>query len=215
VADDWRLTIAMPEEEHGLRIAQRLHAHEVEDDVRDRLGGAVSVSREGSDLFVYADTEGQAREAEAVVREVLAAEGLEADITLDRWHPLELAWEDASVPLPSTQEDIAEEEARRADAEAAESLAEDAAQWEVRLDVGDHGEAVRLAERLEAEGLPVTRRWTHLIVGAVNREEAEALADRLRGESPQEVHVEVEPGGAMVWEVRRSNPFAIFGGLGN
>ena len=32
------------------------------------------------------------------------------------------------------------------------------------------------------------------------------------GERPAEV--EVEPGGAMVWEVSPQNPFAVFGGLG-
>ena len=71
-----------------------------------------------------------------------------------------------------------------------------------------------LADRLEAEGIPVTRRATFLLVGAVNQDEAKALAERLRAEAPAGAEVEVEPGGGMVWEVSPKNPFAVFGGLG-
>ena len=60
----------------------------------------------------------------------------------------------------------------------------------------------------------MTRRSTFLLVGAVNEDEATALAERLRAEAPEGAVVEVEPGGAMVWEVSPRNPFAIFGGLG-
>ena len=48
----------------------------------------------------------------------------------------------------------------------------------------------------------------------MNQDEATALAERLRGEAPDGSTVEVEPGGAMVWEVSPKNPFAVFGGLG-
>ena len=48
----------------------------------------------------------------------------------------------------------------------------------------------------------------------MNEDEATALAERLRTEAPEGATVEVEPGGAMVWEVSPKNPFAVFGGLG-
>jgi hypothetical protein len=60
----------------------------------------------------------------------------------------------------------------------------------------------------------VVKRSTFLLVGAANRDDAEALAERLRAEGPQDAKVEVEPGGGMVWEVMPNNPFAVFGGLG-
>jgi hypothetical protein len=71
-----------------------------------------------------------------------------------------------------------------------------------------------LADRLAAEGFPVIRRATFLLVGAANQDDATALAERLRAESPESARVEVEPGGGMVWEVTPQNPFAVFGGLG-
>ena len=68
-----------------------------------------------------------------------------------------------------------------------------------------HAAARELAERLEAEGYGVVRRWTFLIAGTATREQAEELA---------RVHGEVEPGGELVWEVSPGTPFAVFGGLG-
>ena len=83
------------------------------------------------------------------------------------------------------------------------------AEWEVRLDLRDHREAVALAEQLESEGIPVTRRWTYLLVGAASSDDANELADRLRAEGPEGMKVQVQPGGEMVWEAapRRSKIF--------
>ena len=88
------------------------------------------------------------------------------------------------------------------------------AEWEVRVSLPSREATDELADRLEGEGIPVTRRATFLLVGAVNQDEAVALAERLRAEVPEGASVEVEPGGAMVWEVSPKNPFAVFGGLG-
>ncbi|HZR96377.1 MAG TPA: hypothetical protein VFA56_11820 [Gaiellaceae bacterium] len=88
-----------------------------------------------------------------------------------------------------------------------EELERGFAPWEVRVTLASHGEAQQLADRLEAEGYPVERRWQYLIVGAASREDADALAGRIHGE--------VEPGGELVWETVPGNPFAIFGGLGS
>ena len=79
----------------------------------------------------------------------------------------------------------------------------------MRLDLASHGEAVSLAERLEAEGIPVTRRWTYLLVGAASQEDASELAERLAAEGPEGMKVQVQPGGEMVWEAapRRSRIF--------
>ena len=89
-----------------------------------------------------------------------------------------------------------------------------AAQWEVRIELGTHEETVTLAERLESEGIPIVRRHTFLLAGAANEDDARALAERIRGEAPENAKVEVEPGGGMVWEVAPRNPFTFFGGLG-
>jgi hypothetical protein len=174
----------------------------------------VIVSRDGPRVYLYADSEEPAREVLRTVSARIEHEGHSAVTALERWHPVEQAWKDGSVPLPDTAEEIAEEHERLQEREAAESAKTGAAQWEVRIELDSHEDTEALAERLESEGIPVVRRHTFLLAGAANEDDARALAERLRGEAPDGAKVEVEPGGGMVWEVAPRNPFTFFGGLG-
>jgi hypothetical protein len=214
MADDWRLTVDLDDEGDGTQLVEWLAALRLEAQERERLGNRVIVSRDGPRVFLYADSEQGAREAEGVVRGHLSERDLPARLALERWHPAEQAWEDASVPMPQTEEQLAAERGRQQEREAAESRAKGYAAWEVRVELPAPGDTLALAERLEAEGIPVVRRATFLLAGAANHDEAVALAERLRTELPQGARVEVEPGGGMVWEVMPENPFAVFGGLG-
>ena len=214
MAEDWRITIDFDDEGDGTQLVEWLAARRFESDELERLGGRVAVSRDGPRVFLYADTEELARDADGVVRALLSSEGRRATMALERWHPVEQDWKDAGVPLPETEEELRAERGRQQAREAAESLETGEAEWEVRVALPSREATHELAERLEGEGIPVTRRATFLLVGAVNQDEAAALADRLRGEAPEGASVEVEPGGAMVWEVSPRNPFAVFGGLG-
>jgi hypothetical protein len=214
MADDWRLTVDFDDEGDGTQLVEWLAALRLEAGERDRLGDRVVVSRDGSRVFLYADTEEVARELETVVRRELEDAGSEARLALERWHPAEQAWRDADVPLPRSEEELEAERARQQEREAAESRASGQAEWEVRVQLPTHDATEALADRLEAEGAPVVRRSTFLLAGAANHDDALALAERLRAELPEGARVEVEPGGAMVWEVMPHNPFAVFGGLG-
>jgi hypothetical protein len=211
--DDWRLTIDFDADQDGTDLVEWLRAIELAGEERDRLGDRVVVSRDGARVFLYADSEEGAREAERLVAARLA-DGPPARISLSRWHPVEQAWEDPSVPLPRSEEEIEAEQERLMEREAAESREKGYAAWEVRVELPSHEDTVELAERLESEDLPVVRRHTFLLVGAADREEAEALAARLLAEAPAGARVEVEPGGGVAWEVAPQNPFAFFGGLG-
>ena len=139
---------------------------------------------------------------------------MEAETSLARWHPVEQRWEDPEVPLPRTEEEWRADHARLQERAAAESRETGEAAWEVRVELPEHEATDELAERLESEGVPVVRRWTYLLVGAANEDEARALAKRLRDEAPAGSRVQVEPGGRLAWEVAPRTPFAIFGGLG-
>lgn len=214
MADDWRLTIDLEDEADALQLARLLAALELEEEERAKLGERVIVSRDGHRVFLYADTEERARQAHRVVRSALGERGVDAAVSLHRWHPVEQRWEDPDVPLPRTEEEWRAEHERLQEREAAESVAAGHAQWEVRVELPGHAETVELADRLEAEGLRVVRRWTYLLVGAATEDEAHELAERVRAEAPEATSVEVEPGGQMVWEVAPQNPFAVFGGLG-
>ena len=214
MADDWRLTVEFDDPADALQLAHVLRDLDLGEHERARLGDRVVVSRDGPRVYLYADSEARAREANYVVRGALDERGVAAEIRLHRWHPDEQMWEDPEVPLPRTEDERRAERGRLQEREAAESLESGLAQWEVRVELASHADTVAFADRLEAERLPVVRRWTFVLVGAVNADEARALAERLSAEAPAGARVEVEPGGQMVWEVAAQNPFAVFGGLG-
>jgi hypothetical protein len=194
VADeDWRVTVKLPDEGHVQRVAQAVREHEVEQDVRHRLGHRVAVSADGPRIFLYAATENAAREAERVVRDVLAGKQLAAEFALDRWHPIEQEWEDAGAPLPETAEQQQAERQRRVDDDTQESLATGQAEWEVRVELPSRHEAVELARRLESEGRQVVRRWKYVVVGANNEDEAAEFARALGREAPAGATVHSAP----------------------
>ena len=214
MSDDWRLSVELAEEGNAPGLVNALRELELEDAHRARVGDRVVVSQDEGNVFLYADTEERARQVNALVRDRLAELGFDAAVALTRWHPVEQRWEDASVPLPRSEEEWQAEHERLQADEAAESAATGHAAWEVRAVLPSHEDTVRLAERLEREGIPVVRRSSFLLVGAVNEDAARALAERLRSETPARSRIEVEPGGQMAWEVAPQNPFAFFGGLG-
>ena len=215
MADDFRLTVDFDDEHDGTQFVERLDALRFAAEERRRLGDRVIVSRDGSRVLLYTGTEGEARSVEDVVRGHLASEGKSASVTLERWHPVEQVWKDASEPVPATPEELEAEEGRREAREEAEAAETGLADWEVRVELPSHAETVELAERLENEGIPVVRRYTFLLVGAATEDDAKALAERLKSEVPPGATVHVQPGGEMVWEVTPPNPFVmIAGGLG-
>jgi hypothetical protein len=191
VADDWRVTVTLHEQAQAGRALSSLHEHEAEDDLRRRLAHRVAVSADGPRIFLYAGTENAAREADRVVREVLAQHDLDASFSLDRWHPVEEEWESADVAMPQTAQEREAEHDRLEQEETRESVTTGHAGWEVRVELPSHRSAVRLAERLQAEGRPVVRRWKYLVLGANDSDDADALARLIRQEAPEaEVHSE-------------------------
>ena len=190
--DEFRVEVELDDDERGSSLGERLRALDLDDDARERLGGRVLVTRDGSRLFLYAATQEQARAAVEVVRSVAEADELTAEIQVTRWHPVEEAWKDASIPLPRTPEEEDAEYAAREAAEAEEVQREGEYDWHVVVRLGGREEAGDLARRLGAEGLSVERRWRYVVVGVLTDERAEELADRLRSELPQDAEVSVE-----------------------
>ena len=204
MANDWRVTVTLHDEAHVGRVVESVREHEVEEDVRHRLGGRIAVSADGPSVFLYAGSENAAREADRVARELTAKHGLSADFALDRWHPGEEEWESADVALPQTEQDRAAEHERLEEDETRESLATGKAQFEVRVELPSHHEAVQLADRLKAEGRVVIRRWTLLVLGANDSDDADALAEHIRQEAPAGTTVEAQELGPLI-------PFARLG----
>jgi hypothetical protein len=192
--DDWRIRIELPEEGHAHGLLGRLRSPS--DDTARRLeeeleGRRLAVTRDDSTVFVYVASSLEAESAQRAVQAELAATGIEATLVrLEHWLDDEDRWDD-EPPGETWEED---------------ELDRGYAPWEVRIDKGTRGAAEELAEQLEAEGLPVVRSFSYVIVGASTEAEARQLAKRIGGD--------VEGGGEVVWETAPGNPFAIFGGLG-
>lgn len=91
-----------------LASGKPVFADSVCDLLRSRAGEDVSVTAGKTGVFLYAATAGAAAIAEGMAREVLAEQGLVADIRLDRWDASREAWlspgDAAAAELPSGQE---------------------------------------------------------------------------------------------------------------
>jgi hypothetical protein len=198
VANDWRVTVTVRDVSHVEPALRAVREHEVEDDARGRLGRRVAVSAQGSSIYFYAGTENAAREADAIARDLIARHGLSADFALDRWHPAEEEWESADVAIPRTDEERAAEHRHLEEEETRESLSTGHARWEVRVQLPAHRAAVELADRLRAEGHPVIRRWTLLVLGANDEDDANALAQVVKQVAPAGATVETEEIGPLL-----------------
>ena len=194
MADDWRVSITFQDEAHVARIAELLREHHVTDDARRRLGNRIVVSEDGGELFLYAGSEDAAREAEHLVRDILAQHQMGADVKVSRWHPAEEEWEDVGAPLPETAEQRHAEHERLIAEETKDSLACGYCLWECRVDLPSHREAVELAARLRAEGYQVTRRWKFLALGATNQDAVSDLAKAVQRVAPANATIHTEEG---------------------
>jgi sugar phosphate isomerase/epimerase len=216
MADDFRITVEFEEAEHGLHFGRRLGERQFEKEVREQLGDGVMVTRDGPHVFLYTATRDQAEAARSTVEQVLAEDQMRATVSpVLRWHPVEERWEDASKPLPRAGEETEAEHERFEEQQAKEARELGYAEWEVRVDLPSHKDAVEFAERLEAEGItPITRRWKYVLIGTANDDDAQALAERLRAEVPEGATVKAEPSATIEWELASRNPFSLFGGFG-
>ena len=90
-----------------LASGKPVYADSVCDLLRSRAAEGVSVTAGKTGVFLYAATADAAATAEAMAREVLAQQGLAADIRLDRWDPSSEAWlpgDAAATEVPPGQQ---------------------------------------------------------------------------------------------------------------
>jgi hypothetical protein len=190
--EEWRVEVELGDERRGESLGERLRGLDLDDDVRKRLGRRVVVTRSGSKLYLYTNSEAEAGEAERVVRELLSADEAPPPIATSRWHPVEEDWKDASLPLPRDEGEAAVERERRDERERREAEAEGEYDWSVHAHAPARDEAQELERTLQEDGFTVERRWRYLTIGALNEEQANEIAARVREELP-EAEVDVEP----------------------
>jgi hypothetical protein len=195
-SDDWRVTMSVTGQAQAGPAQQPDSPGQVEEDIRRQVGGGVAVGAGDGQIFLYAGTQAAARAADQIARGVLAQHGMAAESALHRWHPIEERWETPDVPMPQTEAERQAERQRLEEAEAAESQATGIGQWQVRVELASHHQAVALARKLEDRGQSVARRWKLLIAGAGNEDQARVLAGQISREAPPDAVISTEHAGA-------------------
>lgn len=192
--EEWRVEVNLDDERHGYSLGERLRAHDLDDEARERIGGSAIVTRDGPRLYVYTTSEAAAREAERVLHELVDADRLTADIDVTRWDEERDAWLDAD------RGDVVEDP----------RAGEDGPEYFVLVESEDQAVLEALARRLQDERRPIELRREMLLVGSFDDEEVEELAERLRQEAGAEARVQVRadifselPSPGFLWFERR------------
>ena len=191
--EDWRVEINLDDKHEGYDFGERLRSQDLADDARERLGKRVYISRNGPQLFLYAGSEQQAREAELVVRGLVVADDLSAEFAgVTRWHPVEQEWKDASIPLPETETEIRQELDRKEEVEREEAEEEGSYDWLVKINLPSAADAEQVAETLEAAGHQVHRIWRWVTVEVLTEEIGNELISSLQETLPADTEIWLE-----------------------
>jgi hypothetical protein len=210
VSDDWRLRIDLHDAAASFKLTELLEKSE--HDLEAAFDDRVAVSRDDTEVFCYTGTRALAERVEALIRSLADDHGWEIEAELRHWHPTAEEWEDPDKPLP-TGSDQADEHAELIEREREEVAERGYPEFEVRVELPSHRDAVAFVEKLSQEELPFVQRWKYVLVGATDEDSAAALAQRLRVEAPPGSTVQIEG----TWKALQAelpfNRFAVFGGM--
>jgi hypothetical protein len=218
--EDWRVEVKLTDDASAKQLHAAAGAVELYEHARRELRNRAVLSHDGNDVFAYATTRDAATNAQQALKDLAAREGLLATFTLTRWHPVAETWEDPDVPLPRDPQALAREREEGAEEEqeleAQEGHDTKIPEFEVRITLPTHADAVALAKQLAAEGLATQRHWHYLLIGAWTEADASALAERIRKEAAVGTDVRVETTMAYLLEQDPSaggipgSPFVLF-----
>ena len=209
--DDWRLEIRIGDAARAEELVELLGEPELQHDLSGAFHDRVIVSRDDDVVFLYAGTREQIEGARTLLDTIAEQKSWGMHPDLKRWHAAAEDWEDPDGPVDA---DAQAEHERLMAAERKRAEETGAPEFEVRVDLPSRHEAVKFADQLREEGLPVVHRWKFVLVGAASEDDAKALAERLRSEAPEGSEVKVEGTWSAANSEAPSNPFAVLGGLG-
>src|ERR1700712_1484548 len=92
--EEFKVEVELGNEAHHLSFWERLRSLDVDDEARQRLGGRVTVTRDGNWIQLYTRSLQDAREAERTVRELVTADDITAEYTVSRWNASSQEWVD-------------------------------------------------------------------------------------------------------------------------
>lgn len=212
--DDWRLQVDPEDPSHAQALSERLQARELEHDLSNAFHDRVIVSRDGDQIFLYTGSREQAENARELLLSLAQEHGWDLSIELKRWHPTVEEWEDPDKPLPEDEADRNAEHKALIAAERKQTEERGYPEFEVRIDLPSHHDALKLVERLRGDGLLPVHRWKYVLIGATDEDNAKALAEQIESEAPPGGKVRVEGTWQAAYGERPPNPFAFMGGLG-
>ena len=210
--DDWRVRVDLHDEGFAHRLGETLEAEELEHDLQRAFSDRVVVSIDGAEVFLYSADRAQAEAAGRVVDRVASEHGWHVESELRHWHPTAEVWEDPDSPEPAGPEQTHTEDEIRYAGERRDSAEQGYPDMEVRVSCASRSDAASLSQRLEDEGIVNIHRWSWVLIGANDEDDAQALASRLRDELP-DTEITVEANRRKVWDSMPGNPFAWLGGL--
>jgi hypothetical protein len=180
--DEWRVCMAFsPLHRRQLKSCQEALISALGSRLGDQV--AVSSSRWGTQIFLYASSAGSADEAAQVAREVLAGHDISAPVRTEFWSLRDQQWRDtADEPSydPVAEQQALHEARQERERQASVTLGRPAR--EVWVELPSHDDVVALAEHLAAQGWRVRPHRKHLIVAADCEDDAKSLARELSGD---------------------------------
>jgi hypothetical protein len=211
--DDWRVAFDLGGGDAN-ELIDKMREGSLEYKLERAFHDRVAVSRDGDTIYCYAGDRAQADAVVDFVQALSEEHGWNLEPEVRRWHPLEETWEDPDVPLPAEEEQRRAEHAELIERERREAQERGYPEFEVRVDFPTHHDAMEMVERLRGEGISSVHRWKYLLVGALDEDSANALAERLRDEAPAGSTVKAEGSWKAAQAEVGPSPFAFMGGLG-
>ena len=92
--EEFKVEVELGNEAHHLSFWERLRSLGLDDEARQRLGGRVTVTRDGNWIQLYTRSLQDARVAERTVRELVHADDIAAEFIVSRWDADKQEWVD-------------------------------------------------------------------------------------------------------------------------
>ncbi len=207
--EDWRLQVEVDEEGAAAGLVERIEATRIEHALERSLENRIAVSREGHKVFCYMSSPAQADEVQRVISQIAADSDVEVRSELRRWHEVSESWE-----LPEQPVDPEQEHQTLISSEQQESRERGFPEYEVRVECASRKEARALSEQLRGSGTANVRRSHYVLIGALDEDAAQELANGVSVRAPGVVSVKVEGTAFAVEDELGWNPFSVFGGMG-
>jgi hypothetical protein len=200
IATDWRVTVTF--DDWGLirQALRRLRERQIIGDVRRRLGPRVRKGVRDPNLYLYVGSRPVAVALGDVMTEMIAERHVRASVRIHYWNSVDPDWEwlapatlDVAGKERLTKQRQELEHEYEVTLDANMSRLSGLATWEVRITLRSRSDAVMLTQQLQESGHLVLRQRKRVLIGAESQDEANELAESVKGNAPPGARFTVAP----------------------